>query len=452
MDNPIIARQFIHSVHVRGKNTSSVIVKEKLQRQDGTLEPSVVCYENPKRSFYITQPRYRTYNFKPEYELMSRLDKYTVPDNELYMKLADLQGFGPGYNKSAALFKSPFIFGADISVEALIKMKYQTIMNSEHPDLIIFPSVGYLDIETSIDTNQIIMISFLHDTTVHTAILRSFFYEENAGKRIPIREDNLQSFIRENLKERTNGIDFTFDIKIFDGEIQLIAWIMQNIHRHRTDFISIWNMNFDIPKIIETIKRHKRNPIDFFHSPNIPDRLKCFNYHVDMQKKAHFTLKWHWLYSSCESQFVDSMGLYSQCRRTQGFLDKYSLDNILDKHLSIGKLPLISGSHVIMQRHHFKEYIVYNIFDVIGLKLLEEKIQDFKSLHVLSGPSPVSRFATQTVRSTNDMYYDLIQKGMVLSSKSDDDPFKRFDAMMPRVGGAVLSSERVRDVGVHLTI
>jgi hypothetical protein len=447
-DNKIINKQFIHSCSIRTKTGNAVIVKEKNQYEDGTIKPNLVLYENPKRSFYITQPKYRTYNYKPEYELASRLDKITVSDHELYSKVAELFNLGPGYHSADKLFKSPYIFGADINVEALIKMRYM----NQYPDSSLLPTVGFLDIETSIDTNQIIMISYLHDTTVHTAILRSFFFEEKGKDRVPINLDDLVPFIQKNLEGRTKDINFTYDIKIFDIEIKLIAWIMQCIHMSETDFISIWNMNFDIPKILATIVKSGYRPEDLFHNPKLPTRCKYLKYHEDKQKKDHFTLKWHWLYSSCGTQCVDAMGLYSQCRRTQGYLDKYSLDNVLDKEIQMGKLPLISGSHVIMQRHHFKEYIVYNIFDVIGLKLLEDRINDFVSMHVLIGPTPVSKFATQTTRSTNDMYYDLINKGMILSSKSGDDPFIKFDKYLPRVGGAVLSASRVRGVGIPLTL
>lgn len=444
----VIARQFIHSCHVKTKTESAVIVKEKLKMEDGTLVPNIQLFENPRRSFYITQPKHRSYNFKPEYELISKLDKYTVYDNELNFELAKILNLGPGFHRSSQLFKSPYIFGADISIEALIKMRY---MNN-YPENDILPSIGYLDIETSIDTDQIILISYLHDNVVHVAILNSFFFEEKDSNRIPIDQNELLSFINTTLEGRVRDIKFTYDIKVFDHEVKMIAWIAKNIHDSMIDYISIWNMNFDIPRILNCLFKHNVNASAIFHNPKISPQYRYLKYYEDKQKKAHFTLKWHWMYSSCGSQFVDSMGLYSQNRRTQGFLDKYTLDNVLEKEIQMGKLPLISGSHVIMQRHHFKEYIVYNIFDVIGLKFLEEKVKDFTSMHMLIGPSPVSRYASQTTRSTNDMYYDLINKGMVLSAKSEDDSYLIFDKATRRVGGAVLPPERVKGVGVHLTI
>lgn len=447
MSKKVIDRQFIHSLYLSSKFGDAVVVKEKLKYDTGEVVPNVVTFDNPKRSYYITNPRYRSYNFKPEYELLSRLDKYTVYNHELKRHLANTLKLGPGFHRDQQLFKSPYVFGADISIEALIKMRYK----DEYPNSTLRPTVGFFDIETSIETGQIIIISYLHDDIVHTAILKSFFYEEVKKHRIPINLDDLIPFIENNLENRTNGFKFKYDVKVFDREIQLIYWIMQQVHESKIDYISIWNMNFDIPKVLDSIVKSKFNPAQIFHNPELDKSYQYLKYYEDQRKTAHFSLKWHWLYSSCGSQFIDAMGLYSQCRRTQGYLDKYGLDNILDKELKIGKLPLISGSHTVMQRHHFKEYIVYNIFDVIGLKLLEDKINDFYSLFILADVTPISKFSTQTIRSTNDMYHNIISKGMVLSSKSEDDDFVKFDKFFGRVGGAVLHPGRVKGVGLDLT-
>jgi hypothetical protein len=447
-DNPIVGKAFIHSLNITSKFGSDVVVKERLKYADGSTKPNVCVINNPRRSFYITQKKFRNYKYKPEYELLSRLDKYTCFDHELNRKVSEVLEMGPGFFRKDQLFRSPYIFGADISIEALIKMRYLDLF----PDTNIQPSVGFLDIETSIDTEQIILISYTYANVVYTAALQSFFFEEIGKNRVPIKIDELKQYIKTNLADRTNGIDYEYNVEVFDTEIKLIAWIFKQIHLSQIDYIAIWNMHFDIPKIIKSIELAKCNPASIFSNPNLPAKYRVFNYHEDKRSVSHFTLKWHWVYSTCASQFIDAMGLYSQCRRTQGFRDKYTLDSILDDEVGVGKLPLTSGSHVVMQRHHFKDYIVYNIFDVIGLRLLEDKNHDILSMHVLAGPTPVNKFATQTTRATNAIYHNLIGKGMVLSACSNEDSFIRFDTLLGRVGGAVISPNRVRGVGINLTI
>lgn len=447
-DNPVVARQFIHSVHLKSKQGASVIVKEKLKLADGTTKPNIVIYENPKRSFYITQKQYRTYKYKPEFEFVSRLDKYTVVDSQLSGKIAEIFGLGRGYVDRAKLFKSPYIFGADISIEALIKMRYADMF----PDTNMAPTVGFLDIETSIDTGQIILISYMHDSIVHTAILKSFLFEEKDGNRVAVSKEDILRHVETNLEKQVGDLKLTYNIEVFDSEIKVIAWILRKVHEAMIDFIAIWNMNFDIPKILDAIKRNNYDAAALFTNPSLPKNLCYLRYYEDQRKVAHFTLKWHWLYSTCGSQFIDSMGLYSQCRRTDGFLDKYDLDSVLTDVVGRGKLPLKSGSHVIMQRHHFKDYVVYNIFDVVGLRLLEDKNNDVLSMSVLTGSTPVNKFSTQTTRATNALYHDLIGKGMVLSACSDDDSFVKFDVLYPNAGGSVLNPSRVRGVGVRLSV
>lgn len=447
--NPIVAKQFIHSTTVRSKHQLDVLVKEKLKYADGTIRPNIKIFENPKRSFYITSKKFRTYNFKPEYEILSRLDKYTVHESDLNRKIAEVLDLGYGYIEKGKLFKSPYIFGGDISIEALIKMFYIDTW----PDANMSPSVGFLDIETSIDTDQIILISYLHDNVVHTAILESFLFEEKNNNRIAVSKDDLLKHIQTHLDlERTGGIQFTYDLEIFDSEIKLIAWIMKKIHEAQIDFIGVWNMNFDVPRILNAIVKKGIDPARLFKDPSLPDHYHYLKYYEDPRPVAHFTLKWHWLYSTCSSQFIDLLGLYSQCRRTAGYRDKYDLNSVLVDEIGQGKLPLAEGSHVMMQRHHFKDYVVYNIFDVIGIRLLEDKNNDVLSMAVLSGPTPVSKFSTQTIRATNAMYHALIGKGMVLSSCSNEDNFVQLDRYFPLTGGSVLSTSRCKNVGVCLNI
>lgn len=464
-DEPkIVGKRFIHSCHVKSKHGADVVVKEKILFEDGSIKPNIAIYHNPMRSFYITKPKFRTYKFKPEYELVSRLDQYRTPDHELISNLAKALGYnGYGYIKPDVLFKSPYVFGADISIEALIKMRYLNM----YPNTSVAPTVGFLDIETSIDTGEIILISYMHDDVVHTAVLESFLFMDGENSRIKVLLDELVRHVQEHLqnkaqelindpKQKSRGeviANLRYNITVLDTEVKLIAWIMRQIHLSEIDFIQIWNMAFDVPMILSSLKRHNADAALFFNSPKVPRDMRYLNYYPDNKRQvAHFTLRWPWLYSTCGTQMVDAMGLYSQCRRTAGFRDKYTLDAILDEDIGLGKLPLTSGSHVIMQRHHFRDYVVYNIFDVIGLRFLEDKNRDILSMSVLSGPTPLHKFATQTIRATNAMYHAIIGKGMVLSSYSKEDNFTKLDKLFPNQGGAVLPPGRVRGVGICLNV
>lgn len=449
----IVDKRFMHSIYViPDKSKDAVIVRERIKHDDGSIVPNTKLYVNPKRSFYITKKKYQTYKFKPEYEYVNRLDRYVVPNIDLYRKLAEIQGIH-GHPKAAKIFKSPYIFGADVGIEALIKMKYL----DDYPNTTIQPVVGFFDIEVSIDTGEIILISYICGNKVYTAVLDHFLYKDvGRGKdRVKVTKDELLKHCYTELDQYVTKYGLTIEIEVFPREMDLITWIFAIIDKVKADFIGIWNMNYDIPKVLERIRHHNRNAAKIFSSTDIPKDYAYLRYHEDKRSEvAHFTLKWHWLYSTCCSQFVDSMGLYSQCRRTAGFRSSYTLDNVLYDELKLNKMPLEGKSHTIAQRHHFMDYVAYNIFDVIGLNIVELKNRDMLSLVTLSGPSPVDKFATQTVRVTNDMYWDLIKKGMILSSKSSEDDFIKLDKLFEgmNAGGAVLRPERVSDVGVKLSV
>jgi hypothetical protein len=448
-EKKVIGRQFMHSCRVKTKFGNAVIVKERVKYENGDIESNIAIFNNPKRCFYLTQQKYRRYKYKPEYELISRLDKYCFPDHECNARLAQALELRRGYLPNSDLFKSPYVFGADISIEALIKMRYF----DTYPDVNIIPITGFLDIETSIDTGEVILISYICGNRVFTSVMRSFLYKEVDGTRVAVGKEELIQHISSKLSEYTDKYTLTYDLEIFDTEVQLIAWIFKCIHEVKADFIGIWNMNFDIPQILEAINRAKCSAANIFSDPSIPKEMRYLNYYEDSRPVAHFTLKWHWLYSTCGSQFIDSMGLYSQCRKTNGFRARYDLDSVLNDEVGMGKLKLADGqSHVIMQRHHFMDYVAYNIVDVLGLNILEKKNNDILSMVILSGPTPVSKFSAMTVRATNSMYWDLISKGMVLASSSSNDDFIKFDKLFgTSCGGTVLPPERVVDVGVKLS-
>ena len=184
-------------------------------------------------------------------------------------------------------------------------------------------------------------------------------------------------------------------------------------------------MNYDIPYIINRLKVHNENITKIFAHPDVPDKYKYVRYSEDKSRVDHFTLKWHWLHCTGYSQFIDSMGLYSQCRKTSKFRTSYKLDDVLKDDIDTGKLYLDNEeSHFIMQTKRFKDYILYNMFDVIGLQLLEWKNNDITQMIIYSGVTPVSKFVYRTIYLTNKFYFQLLKKGLVISSVSYDDPLR----------------------------
>jgi hypothetical protein len=202
------------------------------------------------------------------------------------------------------------------------------------------------------------------------------------------------------------------------------------------------------------LKLLKVSSESIFCDPTLDESFRYVSYIADKNKRiAHFTLKWDYLHCTSGSQFIDSMSLFSQVRRTAGFRAKYTLDAILDEELGLSKLPLKDGgSHAVNQRRHFMDYTVYNAFDSISLYLLEMKNNDLLAMSILAGMTPISKFAAAGIKSTNSTYRHHLAKGKILASVSNLDNYVKLDKLFSNCGGLVLPPHNVENVGICLDI
>ncbi len=451
----LLTRHNMHSLYLPTSSGDSVIVKEQVVDTLGKSTPKLTIFDNPNHDFYITKPRYRTYNFKTESERIDRLDRYTVPNHLMKRKIADLMGIRGRYLSPRALYRSPYIFGADISIEAIIKMRYIDAAKGAT----IKPTYGFIDIETRIESGEIIMVSFLAGGDIYTAVRRAWLFKEENKRRIEVTHQELEQFVHEKLSKHTDMSKYKIHLSLHDTEIDMLISIFKAIHTHKVDFIGAWNMDFDVSKIIDAIQmRSKYKCADLFCDPKLKAPYRVFEYKRDTGKTAHFTLKWHWVKCSSHSQWIDLMGLYSQCRRTKKFLGRYTLDAILSKHCGTHKMELITPSdtggldtHTYMQDKHIREYVAYNIFDVIGLDILESINNDILTMHMACKTTTIKDYAKATVMNTNNLYYDIKQRGLILSSKSTEDRFLQMEKLFGKNnGGTVLNPTYARDVGLML--
>jgi len=475
-----LAKFFIHSVYKKTYDGDCVIVKEQVENPDGTFTPTLKYYKNPKRSFYVTKPQFRTHKLKLELAPIETLDKYTSNQYDLPNNVAKALGIFSNRNVMRDLCASPYLYGADISIEALMKIRYH---DSFHKGRLPNVTYGFLDIETSVvnENGEIILISFITcKGDVFTVIKNDHLYdfdENNNSHKLSLEEiseyakkkvndyltiyanERFADHIKRNPKDtKTKVEDFflklNYHFSIHDKGIDLIEEIFKHIHREKMDFIGIWNMNFDIPKIMDAVKDSKFSYEDIFCPKEVPKDYKYVQYREDNNSDvSHFTLKWHWFIATSYSQFVDSMGLFSQCRKTQGFKGSYTLDNILKGEVQIKKMSLgVEESHHIMQTRRFKDYVAYNIFDVVGLLILENQNHDIFTMYSLSGVTPVMNFPRQTVKSTNTFYHKYLNKGKIIACASTKDEYLSFNKLFQNSGGAVLKIARTSGVGVDLLV
>ena len=457
--------QYVHSIYVEADNgTTSAIVANVQDTETGISKLMII--KDPMVPFWITKPTCQTYEHKKEYEPIENLDMYTCVAHEKFRKIASILGMR-GYVRPNVILSNPYVYGADIEPDVLLRIKLKK-SNSEPLKKL---NIGGLDIETSVlGGEEICCMSFVDGTThtVYCSIYEPFMH--NNVKKI----DNVESRVYEDISEidkivqreqlifYDNLNDVTkrivdknpFKFKYFksDSELEVIKWIFDNIHKCKPAFVSIWNMGFDIPYILKRLEFRQADPKQIFCSNEVPDVFKRVQFIPDRSKVEHITDRWDWLDITDYTQYVDSMCLYGRIRKVQGRDISYRLDYIASKDLGAGKLQFgQNAGHYEMQTTRFSEYVAYNLIDSMLLVLLDELNNDITSMLQLTGCSRLKDFSKQTVQLKNTFYDHCRNNGMVPASVGGSLSVDT-DKYIVNIGGGVLSPDLARGVGAPILI
>ena len=458
---------YVHSCHHRSDDTNcnAVVVKEQIckHNDDGTetWEPNLRVIKDPTRKFYITLNQFRDHKFKKEFEDINKLEEFRCKDSELKIRLAMALGY-PAWKHYVGLRElcgSPYVYGADIDTETLIKQAYLKRQPEGKSAKI---TVGAFDIETEVyGDGRINVITFIHERDIYTVALRDsckiysvtddiLNIDVNVRPRQATYEECLSVIDRVIGSELTRN-NFKLHLELVDSELELLVTIFKHIHECKTDIVGIWNILFDIPKILERLKVLGVDPTDIFCPPELPKRYRVCEFKEDNNPNAeHIVDKWHWFSCTGYTQFIDSMCLYGRLRKVDGRDISYSLDYISNKELGQGKLHLGEiTNHRWSQTYDFLRYIAYNINDVLIMQLMEFKNHDIDSLIGLSDCSLLKNFSKQTVMVRDGDYVYALENGHVPASVGPS-MYTEWDSEMPKVGGTVLPPEKA--VGTHVPI
>ena len=451
-------RFYVSSWHCRKPqhNAVGVVEQDVVIQPDGTTtsRDRLQIYPDPVRPFWITKPMFQNHTYKKEFEFLERCDMYTTKDSELEQAVANALGFRYSLRKRTLrqLCSSPYVYGADIPTETLVKQRY---LNSVPAGKMATLTRGGLDIESEVrGAKRINIITFIHEHQIFTGALREYckIYpdQHNQDKHYPAVESDCLRTIDEMLGGYLRQHNFTLTFKILDSELELITWIFRQIHRCKTHYIGVWNLSFDLPKIFERIQALGGDPVRIMCHPDVPPEYRIAEWYEDPKQVDHYTDKWHWTTISGYSQFVDSMCLYARLRKVYGRDTSYSLDYITTKELGQGKLHFGEiTNHWYMQNFRFLEYIAYNINDVMIMQLMEWKNNDIIALTGQCGKSLASQFSRQTVMLRDDSYDYAKRLGRIPASTGAS-MFTEFDTLQDKAGGTVLPPNKA--VGVSAPV
>lgn len=421
----IIGRECRFITHIyKGYNRPDThLIKEKLHYENGTTSNNLKIVSNFKRPFWITSPHYQNHNDKKEYEYIEKLTKHEATQSDLTDTIARLTNRRNTGLKQLA--NNQYLYGTDITSSTLIKKKYM----DNYPTLNTPYSVAQLDFETDTENdNTIVMGTITFNNKVITVIDRSIFGDiESPDKKI------LTAFKKyiPDVKIRDNIVP---NVVLVDCEIDIVRELFKQAHIWSPDFMAIWSISFDVSRIIDACDRAKVDIKTILCDPSIAKEYRHFKYiesgsfkmsSSEKRTAINFEDMWHRVECSSSFYFIDAMCAYARIRASKPkVINGYSLDNILAKELSLGKLKfnMADGKHGIdwhrfMLKNYPIEYTVYNQWDTISMALLEKKTKDLSvSLPVLSEVSEFKIFNSQPKQIMNILYFYLLERGKVLGS------------------------------------
>lgn len=424
-------RHAISTISKCGKH-DLMTIKEIVHFDDGTKQVRMVNKIDEPRYFWVTKKAYQDHKEKLEWEHVDRLQRYTATTATINERAAAAVGHFGSTRRMEEIARSPYLYGLGIKPTVIAKQRYM----DKYPDCITpVATMAVLDIETDMETNEIILISLTMKKRVYTAILRRWIgesFEKDVGALVTNRYNEL---LPGQLDAR--GIDQPV-FEVFDTPGQMCKAVIDQAHDWKPDFINIWNIDFDLKRhIIPALENEGYDLGDVFSDPTVPKPFRQFAYvegknYKFTQDGDRKTLapseQWHTVNCPASFYFLDAMCLYRRIRTGQSNLPDYKLDTVLDIELGSSKLhfePRLPYSndgqwHAVMQKYHKIEYIVYNIVDCIRVEELDEKTKDTaQTFPGLCGRSDYSEYKSNPTKICNSIFFMCAKKGYIMSTPSD---------------------------------
>lgn len=177
--------------------------------------------------------------------------------------------------------------------------------------------------------------------------------------------------------ELVYGLDkLQYQIFFYDNELELINDIFNIINTTMPDFVLAWNMGFDIPYIIERLKKLGVAPESVICHKDFD--IKVCNYYVDERRINEFAERGDNATISSYSVYLDQLIHFASRRKGRSLFQSYALDSIGQAIAGVKKLDYSHITTDIGQLPYkdYETFVIYNIIDTIVQKCIEAKTDD----------------------------------------------------------------------------
>lgn len=447
-----VCREHLDDIH---------IVKELITTKDGKKIPNLRVVKNFKRPFWITKKHFQRHKQKKESEDLDKLNRYGSTQSDLYASIATRLGLVLRGPKLRKVVDSPYVYGTDVHSKTIIKKLYMDKFEGQTTPL----EVCVLDIEEDTEKKEVIVISITIEGNTFTVIKNDFIKNKH----------DLDKRLKEAYKKYTPDTDLTkfmkLEHKLCNTEMEMVRAIFKKAHEWKPDIMEVWNIKYDVPRIVLICDESGVDPKHIFSDPYIPKEYRYFKWKEGLTKKVTESGKespinpeeqWHFVDSPATFQWIDGMSLHRFVRAGgKAVPGGYSLDNMLNKELGEEfkkikfkdnpKVANLKGIdwHKYMVKHYPELYVTYNQYDTTGPLQLDKKIKDIcVSLPLLSNVSDFSIFNSGPKRIVDALHFFYLSNGKVLSAK----PSRVVSDKILGLDGWIVTqpSERVKENGIDV--
>lgn len=424
----IVNRECRFAVYVPPPNFSDPdlhVVKEVLHLEDGTVVPNLAHVYDYQRPYWMVKQGQRTFEQYLDYIEEDRCQKFFTNQTKLVASIGRQLGRPKFQGSLRDICVSPYVFGADIKSTACIKKDYKR----EFPNVNTEFSVAIFDIESDVvhGTEEALMATLSFKNRCITVVKKSFVEGIlDAERKVRLL---IEKYIGDIVKKRGVEIELVF----VDSEIECFARTFAKAHEWMPDFVSIWNQKYDVMEFVKACDRANVDPASIICDPSIPEEYKFFRFKLgpSVKKTAKGlempikpAAQWHTAFFPASFYIMDSMCAYRHTRTGKQEEPSYGLDAILQKNKIGGKLKFEAADgytdkawHEFMQANYPLEYIVYNIYDCIGVELLDEKVKDLAVvLSQFSDTSDFEDFKSQPRRKCDELHWFFLEHGFVIGT------------------------------------
>lgn len=447
-------------------------LKLNAHHPDGTVTPITKMIKNLGIPFHITKNHaaLRKHKQKKQFEKIENVDTFTANRANLYNEVARLLKM-----RNPAPFNvhtSPYIYGLNTDSTVFVKDGYR----NKYKDLFKDNTVAVLDLEADVVNNTMnILIGTLTMNSEQLIVVTDEFLGNTytrAQYEKELRIAHQEAVAKIVDKDGEPLLNFTINLRVefVKTPADVVVNLYKRVHELKPDFLAFWNMAFDVPHMIETLKKANIRPEDIMCDPSVPMEFrKCeWNPGKDVKvtasgKRRPLAASEKWPYLDCPASFyhIDAMCVYRTLRTKRE--RNYKLETILDNNLGFGKFKGNVASdkdgvvwHIEMQKHYKIEYGVYALFDCIGVELLDKKTNDLRrKISIQAGNSNYTKFQSQPTKLMDRIYRFAKDRGLVLSVQSkpvDDEMMEMFDKHLVKRNDWVIALDTWMNAGNGLRV